>query len=65
MGAAYPELVQAQALIQETLQLEETRFRQTLERGLKLDDEVAGLPQATGCHKQRLNSMILTVFRLI
>ena len=47
MGAAYPELVQAQALIQETLQLEETRFRQTLERGLKLlDDEVAGLPQA-------------------
>ncbi len=47
MGAAYPELVQAQALIQETLQLEETRFRQTLERGLKLlDDEVADLPQA-------------------
>ena len=47
MGAAYSELVQAQALIEETLQLEETRFRQTLERGLKLlDDEVAGLPQA-------------------
>ena len=47
MCAAYPELVQAQALIEETLQLEETRFRQTLERGLKLlDDEVAGLPQA-------------------
>lgn len=47
MGAAYPELVHAQALIEETLQLEETRFRQTLERGLKLlDDEVAGLPQA-------------------
>ena len=47
MGAAYPELVQAQALIEETLRLEETRFRQTLERGLKLlDDEVAGLPQA-------------------
>ena len=47
MGAAYPELAHAQALIEETLQLEETRFRQTLERGLKLlDDEVAGLPQA-------------------
>ena len=47
MGAAYPELVQAQALIEETLRLEETRFRQTLERGLKLlDDELAGLPQA-------------------
>ena len=47
MGAAYPELVQAQALIQETMQLEETRFRQTLDRGLKLlDDEVACLPQA-------------------
>ena len=44
MGAAYPELGQAQALITETLHLEETRFKQTLERGLKLlDDEVAGL----------------------
>ncbi|MBI1239852.1 MAG: alanine--tRNA ligase [Alphaproteobacteria bacterium] len=39
MGAAYPELVRAQALIVETLHLEETRFRQTLERGLKLLDE--------------------------
>ena len=36
MGAAYPELVRAEALIGETLQLEETRFRQTLERGLHL-----------------------------
>ena len=45
MGAAYPELGQAQALITETLELEETRFRQTLDRGLKLlDGEVAGLP---------------------
>ena len=29
MGAAYPELVRAEALITETLQLEETSFRQT------------------------------------
>ena len=36
MGAAYPELVRAEALIVETLLLEETRFRQTLERGLHL-----------------------------
>ena len=36
MGAAYPELVRAEALIGETLQLEESRFRQTLERGLHL-----------------------------
>ncbi|WP_299356692.1 alanine--tRNA ligase [uncultured Shimia sp.] len=44
MGAAYPELGQAQALIEETLKLEETRFKQTLDRGLKLlDDELAGL----------------------
>jgi alanyl-tRNA synthetase len=44
MGAAYPELGQAQALIQETLRLEETRFKQTLDRGLKLlDDELDGL----------------------
>ena len=45
MGAAYPELGRAQALIEETLRLEETRFKQTLDRGLKLlDDELAGLP---------------------
>ena len=44
MGAAYPELGQAQALIEETLKLEETRFKQTLERGLRLlDDELDGL----------------------
>ncbi|MCB1342922.1 MAG: alanine--tRNA ligase, partial [Pseudooceanicola sp.] len=44
MGAAYPELVRAQALIEETLKLEETRFKTTLDRGLKLlDEEVAGL----------------------
>ncbi|SLN38680.1 Alanine--tRNA ligase [Falsiruegeria litorea R37] len=44
MGAAYPELGQAQALIEETLQLEETRFKQTLDRGLKLlDDELGSL----------------------
>jgi|TARA_B110000093_G_scaffold163457_1_gene186355 alanyl-tRNA synthetase len=36
MGAAYPELVQAQAMIEETLLQEETRFRTTLDRGLKL-----------------------------
>ncbi|MCR8827190.1 alanine--tRNA ligase [Pseudosulfitobacter koreensis] len=46
MGAAYPELGRAQALITETLELEETRFKQTLERGLKLlDDELTGLPE--------------------
>ncbi len=45
MGAAYPELGRAQALIEETLRLEETRFRQTLDRGLHLlDDELSRLP---------------------
>jgi len=39
MGQAYPELSRAQAAITETLKLEETRFKQTLERGLKLLDE--------------------------
>jgi alanyl-tRNA synthetase len=39
MGAAYPELVRAQPLIEATLQQEETRFRQTLANGLKLLDE--------------------------
>ncbi len=39
MGAAYPELQRAEALITETLKLEETRFRKTLERGLNLLSE--------------------------
>ncbi len=45
MGQAYPELGRAQPLIEETLKLEETRFRQTLERGLHLlDDALEKLP---------------------
>ncbi len=39
MGVAYPELARAQPLIEETLKLEETRFRQTLVNGLRLLDE--------------------------
>lgn len=39
MGRAYPELGRAESLIGETLKLEETRFKQTLDRGLKLLDE--------------------------
>jgi alanyl-tRNA synthetase len=46
MGGAYPELARAQALIEETLRLEETRFKQTLDRGLKLlDAEVETLSE--------------------
>jgi len=47
MGAAYPELVRAQPLIEETLKLEETRFRQTLDNGLRLLDE-ATTPMSPG-----------------
>jgi len=44
MGAAYPELVRAQPLIAETLEREEVKFRQTLDKGLRLLDEAtAGL----------------------
>jgi alanyl-tRNA synthetase len=46
MGGAYPELSRAQALIEETLRTEETKFKQTLDRGLKLlDEELSGLPE--------------------
>ncbi|HEX3505014.1 MAG TPA: alanine--tRNA ligase [Xanthobacteraceae bacterium] len=41
MGQAYPELHRADALITETLKLEEARFRRTLERGLAILDEAA------------------------
>lgn len=39
MGQAYPELTRAQSLIEETLEREETRFRQTLDKGLRLLEE--------------------------
>jgi alanyl-tRNA synthetase len=39
MGLAYPELQRAEALISETLRLEETRFRTTLARGMTLLEE--------------------------
>lgn len=46
MGQAYPELGQAQSLIEESLLLEETRFKTTLDRGLKLlDDELASMDE--------------------
>ena len=42
MGAAYPELSQAETLIVDTLRLEETRFKAMLERGLGLLAEETG-----------------------
>jgi len=46
MGGAYPELARAQSLIEETLKLEETRFKTTLDRGLRLlNDELDRLPE--------------------
>jgi alanyl-tRNA synthetase len=44
MGRAYPELRRAEALVSETIKLEEERFRRTLDRGLQLlDDETRQL----------------------
>jgi len=44
MGGAFPELVRAQALIEETLKLEEQGFKTMLDRGLKmLDDATDGM----------------------
>ncbi len=49
MGDAFPELIQQQALISDVLKAEEIKFKETLERGLKLlEEEISGL--ATG-HK--------------
>lgn len=46
MGQAYPELQRGQDLIEEVLEREETRFRQTLEKGLRLLDEETGTMSA-------------------
>ncbi|MGJ3258624.1 MAG: alanine--tRNA ligase [Rhodospirillales bacterium] len=42
MGDAYPDLKRSEPLVTETLKLEETRFKQLLDRGLKLLDEATG-----------------------
>jgi alanyl-tRNA synthetase len=44
MGAAYPELVKARAQVEKVLRLEEERFAETLEQGMKiLEETIAGL----------------------
>lgn len=46
MGEAYPELYSAEALIKETIKLEEERFIRTMDKGLKLlDEETAALKE--------------------
>ncbi|MEM9234261.1 MAG: alanine--tRNA ligase, partial [Pseudomonadota bacterium] len=45
MGGAYPDLSRAEALVKDTLRVEEEKFSDLLDRGLKLlADETAGLP---------------------
>jgi len=67
MGQAFPELSHAQRQIEETLLHEETRFKTTLDRGLKLlDAELKAWPRALICRAQRLsNCTTHTDFRLI
>ena len=48
MGQAYPELQRGQALIEEVLEREETQFRRTLEKGLRLLDEATSDMAAGG-----------------
>src|SRR4051794_1004643 len=48
MGQWYPELVEHRSLIRETVKAEEERFSQTLERGLKLFEEVAARGAISG-----------------
>ena len=49
MGQAYPELVRGQALIEEVLEREESQFRRTLEKGLRLlDDATSDMAEGGG-----------------
>jgi alanine--tRNA ligase len=41
MGVAYPELAARQALVEEALRIEEQRFGETLEHGMRLFDDIA------------------------
>jgi alanyl-tRNA synthetase len=49
MGAAYPELARARAVIIETLKIEEEKFRETLEKGLKILDESLDVMLSSAC----------------
>jgi alanyl-tRNA synthetase len=48
MGTWYPELVENREVISETVKAEEERFSQTLERGLKVFEEVAARGAISG-----------------
>jgi alanyl-tRNA synthetase len=48
MGTWYPEIVENRALISDTIKAEEERFSQTLERGLKLFEEIAARGAISG-----------------
>ena len=60
MGQAYPELVQAEAMISDTLHLEESRFRRTLDRGLILLDEAAARWRRAACSTAKPRSSSTT-----
>jgi alanyl-tRNA synthetase len=55
MGPWYPELEQNRGIIEETLRAEEERFSQTLERGLRLFEEVAADGAVSGEDAFRLH----------
>ena len=58
MGAAYPELVRAEALISETMRLEEDRFKAMLDRGLGLlSEETARLGEGGRCRGGRVQAL--------
>jgi alanyl-tRNA synthetase len=48
MSDAYPELRERASDVERTVRVEEERFRETLERGLKLFDELAGREAISG-----------------
>ncbi len=48
VGAWYPELVEHEDRIESVVRAEEERFRETLERGLKVFDDLAGQPTISG-----------------
>ena len=56
MGDAYPELREHAAEIERVVRAEEERFRETLARGMKVFDELAGKDAITGRGRVRRSS---------
>ncbi len=63
MGEAYPELAQTQAMLEKTLKLEEQRFAETLDKGMKiLEEGISSLSNQQMSEQQIPGEMVFKLY---